>query len=60
MAAAIASSRVVEGLLFGVERWDPASLAATAVVIFATAVTASWLPARRAAGIDPSEMLREN
>lgn len=59
IAAAIASSRVIEGLLFGIERSDTASLLVTAVVILCTAVIAAFLPARRAASIDPAVMLRE-
>jgi len=59
LAAAFAASRVLEGLLFGVEPSDAASLAVTVAVILATTMVAAWLPARRAASIDPAVMLRE-
>jgi ABC-type antimicrobial peptide transport system permease subunit len=59
IAAAVVSGRVLEGLLFGVERSDPTSLVSTAAVILATTVVAAWLPARRAAAIDPAVMLRD-
>jgi putative ABC transport system permease protein len=59
IVATIGVSRVLEGLLFGVERSDAASLVSTAVVILATTVVAAWLPARRAATIDPAVMLRD-
>jgi len=52
-------SRALEGLLYGVEPTDPATLAATAAVLFATAALASWLPARRASRTDPAVCLRE-
>jgi len=59
IVATIAVSRVMEGLLFGIERSDAASLVVTAVVILSSTVIAAWLPARRAATIDPAVMLRE-
>jgi ABC-type antimicrobial peptide transport system permease subunit len=52
------TSRLVAALLFGLEPRDPATFAATAVVLAAVALLAGWLPARRAARIDPATVLR--
>lgn len=58
LALAITITRVLRGLLFGTSPTDPITLAFTCVVLLATGVAASWLPARRAAAIDPAEALR--
>jgi ABC-type antimicrobial peptide transport system permease subunit len=59
-AAALAGGRLVESLLYGVTPRDPGVLAATALALFAVALMACWLPARRAARINPVETLRAN
>jgi putative ABC transport system permease protein len=51
-------SRFVEGLLFGVGATDPSTFATFAGVLFMAAMLASYLPARRAMGTDPIEVLR--
>jgi putative ABC transport system permease protein len=56
--AAWGLSRFLRGLLYGVEPYDPATFAATAALLGATALAASYLPARRAARVDPSVALR--
>jgi ABC-type antimicrobial peptide transport system permease subunit len=48
----------LEGLLFHVTPFDPATLLAVAALLGAVAVGACWLSARRAALIDPMEALR--
>jgi ABC-type antimicrobial peptide transport system permease subunit len=58
IAGAWASGRLVESLLFGVSRQDPANYAAVAASLVAITALAAWIPARRAAGIDPVEALR--
>lgn len=49
---------LVRGLLFGVEPTDPSTLAAGAGVLIVSAVSAAYLPARRAAAVDPTLSLR--
>jgi ABC-type lipoprotein release transport system permease subunit len=44
--------------LFGVSSWDAPTLAGVAVVLASSALLASYLPARRAASVDPVEALR--
>jgi putative ABC transport system permease protein len=46
-------------MLVGVKATDPATFAAMAVVFFVIAAMASWLPAWRAASLDPCAALRE-
>jgi putative ABC transport system permease protein len=60
LAAALALGRLLSGLLYGVEPWDPASFAAVAVTLTLVATAASLLPARSAARIDPAAILRGN
>ncbi len=58
LAAALASTRVLRGMLFGVTTTDPWTYAAMIVVLAAAALMASWLPARRAARVDPMVAIR--
>jgi predicted permease len=48
----------LQAFLYGVTATDPVTLGAATLVLTATAVLASWLPARRAARIDPLQALR--
>jgi len=58
LGGAWAGNRLLRGLVWGVEPGDPRALAGAAFVLFLTAALASWLPARRAARVDPLETLR--
>ncbi len=59
LGGALAGSRLLQGLLYGVEPGDPASFGAGALALAAAGLLASWMPARRAAGLDPNRVLRE-
>ncbi len=56
--AALGLGRLVRGLLFGVGPADPLVFAATLIVLLGVALAASYLPARRAARIDPVVAIR--
>jgi putative ABC transport system permease protein len=58
LGAALASTRLLRGLLYDVSPTDPVILAGTCIVLFGITVLASWGPARRAAAIDPSDAMR--
>ena len=58
LAAAAGLTRLMKSLLFGVNALDPVIYAAMPLVLVAAALLASYLPARRASRIDPSEALR--
>jgi predicted permease len=59
LAGALALSRFLTSLLFGVGRWDAVSFAGTAAVVVVVALVASWVPARRAMRVDPMAVLRQ-
>lgn len=58
LAAASAGSRLIESLLFGVNPRDPAIFAGTAILLLGVALLACWIPARRAARLNPVDVLR--
>jgi ABC-type antimicrobial peptide transport system permease subunit len=58
LSAALAGTRLVGSLLFGVTARDPLTLAAAAALLMLTTVIAGYLPARRASRIDPALILR--
>jgi predicted permease len=58
IAAALAFSRVLEGLLFEIKPYNPATIGAVTLIMMATAAAACLLPARRATRVDPVEALR--
>jgi putative ABC transport system permease protein len=59
VAGALASSRVLESLLYEVRASDPLTHSAVAALLGLIALAASWLPARRAARVDPLTAMRE-
>ena len=58
LACSIGTGMLMRSLLFGVRAWDLSTLAGVALVLAAAAVLASYLPARRAASVNPVEALR--
>jgi hypothetical protein len=54
----VPAARLLRGLLFGVQPWDVLTLIGVAVVLGICALVASYLPARRAASVNPVEALR--
>ena len=58
VAGALATARLLSTLLYGVSPSDPATLGAVALGLGAVALVASWMPARRAARVDPVAALR--
>jgi putative ABC transport system permease protein len=58
LLGAAAGARALGSLVFGVTTRDPATFAGVAVAMAVTAIAASYLPARRAARVDPMEALR--
>ena len=60
VAGALAATRVLETLLFGVSRLDPVTYVGVVALLAATSLVACWLPARRAARVDPAVTLRSD
>ena len=60
VAAAVASTRLLGALLFGVEPVDPVLFAAMSVMMIAIGMLASYMPARRASAVNPIESLRSD
>jgi putative ABC transport system permease protein len=58
VAVAIGLTRFLRSLLYDVSPTDPLILIGTSAVLLLVALAASWIPARRAAAVDPSEALR--
>jgi predicted permease len=58
LLAAFGLTRLMSSLLFGVSPVDPITFASVAATLAAIALVASYLPARRASGMDPTEALR--
>ena len=59
LAGSLWAARFVETLLFHLEARDPVTFAGAAAVLVAVGVLAAWMPARRAARLDPATVLRE-
>ena len=58
LAGALALTRVISGLLYGVSQTDPVTLIAVSILLAAVALGAGYIPARRATRVDPTDLLR--
>jgi ABC-type antimicrobial peptide transport system permease subunit len=58
VSAALLLMRLVKSMLYGIQAGDPLTLAGGVAVLVSVALAASWIPARRAARIQPMEALR--
>ena len=58
LICAVGASLLMGKLLFGVQAWDATTLAAVALVLGSASLAASFLPARRAASVNPTDALR--
>lgn len=59
VAAAVALSRLIGNLLFGISPADPITYTAVVALLLSIIALASWVPARRAASVDPVVILKE-
>ncbi len=60
VGGALILTRYMESMLFGIPNTDPATYFLVSMLLLATATAAAWVPARRALGVDPIEVLRTN
>jgi predicted permease len=58
VCGALALGRVIASLLYGIKAWDPTTFAGSAAMLMVVALGASWIPAWRAARVDPMRALR--
>jgi predicted permease len=59
LTGTIGMARLLSGLLFGVRVTDPIVVGGVAILLVTVALIATWLPARRAAGVNPAAVLSE-
>jgi macrolide transport system ATP-binding/permease protein len=58
LICSVGAAVLMRKLLFGTQAWDATTLVAVAVVLALSAVLASYLPAHRAASVNPADALR--
>ena len=58
IGGSLALGRLMAGMLYEVRANDPLTLASAGLVLSVVALAACWIPARRAARVDPLELLR--
>jgi ABC-type antimicrobial peptide transport system permease subunit len=59
LVAAVALTRTLSSLLFGISPTDPVTLGSTALILAVAAAVATWIPAERATRVDPVRALRD-
>ena len=57
LAGSLVAAKLIRDLLFGTQAWDAPTLTAVALTLGMSALAASYLPARRAAAVNPVEAL---
>jgi len=58
LGAAVAMARLIASMLFGLKPYDPLTLLGASLLLLLIAIAASWLPAWRAAHVNPIKALR--
>jgi predicted permease len=58
VGAALGLMRLVKSMLYGIQPYDPLTMLGGVAILLTVALAASWIPARRAAGVQPMEALR--
>ena len=58
LICSVGASLLTRSLLFGVEAWDPTTLVCVVLLLELASLAASFLPARRAASVNPTDALR--
>jgi predicted permease len=58
ICAALGMGRLIASMLYGLRSWDPVTFGASAALLIGVAMAASWIPARRAASVNPVRALR--
>jgi len=58
LVCSVGASAVIRNLLFGLQPWDPFTLGCVAILLALVSMVASFLPAHRAASVNPTDALR--
>jgi ABC-type antimicrobial peptide transport system permease subunit len=58
LGGATALGGVIASMLYGLKGWDPVTFAVSSGLLMLVGLGASWIPAQRAAGVDPMRALR--
>jgi len=58
VGAALLLTRMIKSMLYGIQPWDPPTLTVGVLILLTVALAASWIPARRAARVQPMDALR--